>query len=474
MPAYQIINADIIEWSKGHEWLVQNIDGPFHFIFGDWPYNLASILKRFGSKKAAPAKRGTDGAFQRQSAGFMGQTWDIDLAYRTSTWQLLKGLLHPGGFTASFSHSRKFHKLMTAQEEAGFLINPTIDTRIPNLPLAWIYSTGKPNGTSVKPGLERRDHPLAEAWEGYQYGCPLTPEYEPIVIAQKAYDGKPVDSIAETGAGAYSIKGGKQFQTNGRFPGTVALVHHPGCIRVGYKKIKNGSGSVSGNEHSDVHRHVYGYMTNRVPYPAKGSNGYEMVPWYDCHPDCPVAQSPGPDKAHYFAQIDWTWEVLERLATINPYFYEAKVKPRERNAGCQGLPEVVRKRANSRGYANTDAWKDTIQHNPHPTLKPIKLAQYIASLFLPPKEYTPRRCLIPCGGTGSEAAGALLAGWDEVVMVEMMPQKPDDPDYCGLAEKRVGFFYEFVKYGQTDVDVILDSIIAVEEDRQLSLLDLEE
>jgi hypothetical protein len=209
--------------------------------------------------------------------------------------------------------------IKTAQEEAGFLINPTIDTRIPNMPLSWIYSTGKPNGTSVRPGLERRGHPLAEAWQGYQYGCPLSPKYEPIVIAQKPYAGSPVDSIAQTGAGAYNIVGGKQFQTNGRFPGTVALVHHPGCIRVGYKEIKNGSGSVSGNEPSAVHKLVYGHMPNRIPYQAKGSNGYERVPDYDCHPDCLVPQSPGCNKSHYFAQIDWTWETLERLAITNPY-----------------------------------------------------------------------------------------------------------------------------------------------------------
>jgi hypothetical protein len=80
---YQIINADIIKWAKGNEWAIQNVDGPFHFIFGDWPYNLESILKRFGGKNAAPAQPGRDGAFQRQSAGFMGLDWDgSTLAYQ--------------------------------------------------------------------------------------------------------------------------------------------------------------------------------------------------------------------------------------------------------------------------------------------------------------------------------------------------------------------------------------------------------
>lgn len=468
-PTYQIFNADIIKWAKGHDWLIQNIDGLFHFIFSDWPYNLESILARFGGKNSAPAKPGKDGSFQRQSAGFMGQVWDSDLAYHPSLWTLLKGLLHPGGFTASFSHARKFHKLILAQEAAGFLINPTIDSRSIPATLSWIYSTGKPNGTSVKLGLEKRGDPLAETWDGFQYGCPLSPEYEPIVIGQTPYEGSPVDSISQTGAGAYNIEAGKHHQTNGRFPGTVVLVHHPGCRLVGHKKAGINGATKASEKSKTVH--VYGDMKQSDWQPHSDGNGYELVPAYDCHPDCPVAKSPGPDKAHYFAQADWSWEILERLAAVNPYFYESKVSPRERNAGCQDLPAVIRKRANSGGYSNTGAWKDTLQRNPHPTLKPIKMLTQIAALFLPPPEYAPRRALVPCCGTGSEIIACLLAGFDEVVGVELMPQKPGDPDYCGIAKRRVEFFYEFIQSGQTDVDAILNSITEASkvDDRQLSL-----
>jgi site-specific DNA-methyltransferase (adenine-specific) len=42
----------------------------------DPPYHLTSIVKRFGSKGAAPAKIGKTGAYARASRGFMGQQWD--------------------------------------------------------------------------------------------------------------------------------------------------------------------------------------------------------------------------------------------------------------------------------------------------------------------------------------------------------------------------------------------------------------
>lgn len=41
----------------------------------DPPYALVSVVKRFGGPNAAPAQYGKDGAFARQSAGFMGKTW---------------------------------------------------------------------------------------------------------------------------------------------------------------------------------------------------------------------------------------------------------------------------------------------------------------------------------------------------------------------------------------------------------------
>lgn len=52
-------------------------------------------------------------------------------------------------------------------------------------------------------------------------------------------------------------------------------------------------------------------------------------------------------------------------------------------------------------------------------------------MLLPPPEYAPRRLLVPFSGVGSEIIGALLAGWDEVVCVEI------NPEYNRIAELRI-------------------------------------
>jgi site-specific DNA-methyltransferase (adenine-specific) len=57
--------------------------------------------------------------------------------------------------------------------------------------------------------------------------------------------------------------------------------------------------------------------------------------------------------------------------------------------------------------------------NTHPTVKPLKLLEYLARLILPPEPGTPRRLLVPFSGSGSELLAAKLAGWDQTVGIEI-------------------------------------------------------
>ena len=72
-----------------------------------------------------------------------------------------------------------------------------------------------------------------------------------------------------------------------------------------------------------------------------------------------------------------------------------------------------------------------VVRNHHPTVKPIDLCRYLATLILPPDSVKPRRLLVPFAGSGSEMIGAIRAGWDEVVGIEQ------DAAYCELSEGRI-------------------------------------
>lgn len=98
----------------------------------------------------------------------------------------------------------------------------------------------------------------------------------------------------------------------------------------------------------------------------------------------------------------------EQEAGANRFFYCGRATTKEKNAG---LPPGMK--------------------NGHPCVKPLWLCQYLATLILPPARKTPRRLLVPFSGTGSEIIGALLAGWDEVVGIEL------DENYIRIAEFRI-------------------------------------
>lgn len=107
----------------------------------DPPYSLTSIVKRFGNEGSAPAQFGTDGAYARASAGFMGQRWDTgEVAFDPAFWREVLRVLKPGGHVLAMGGDRTFHRLACAIEDAGFEIRGTV---------AWVYGSGFPKNLDV-------------------------------------------------------------------------------------------------------------------------------------------------------------------------------------------------------------------------------------------------------------------------------------------------------------------------------------
>lgn len=79
---------------------------------------------------------------------------------------------------------------------------------------------------------------------------------------------------------------------------------------------------------------------------------------------------------------------------------------------------------------------ETERRNIHPTIKPIALSRYLATLLLPPAEYAPRRLLIPFAGAGSEVIGAMLAGWEQIEGIELMAE------HVQIAAARIAYWQQ--------------------------------
>ena len=83
--------------------------------------------------------------------------------------------------------------------------------------------------------------------------------------------------------------------------------------------------------------------------------------------------------------------------------------------------------------------------NHHPTVKPLSLTKYLATLIKPP---TGGRLLVPFSGSGSEMIGALQAGWEYVEGVELTEE------YIPIAEARIKYWTERVKEEDKQVRLV--------------------
>lgn len=213
-------------------------DNSIDAIVTDPPYALVSIVKRFGGKNAAPARDGD--VYMRSSAGFMGKQWDTgETAFAVEFWQECLRVLKPGGHVIAFSHSRTYHRMAVAIEDAGFEIRDQI---------AWVYGsgfpkshnvaksidaklgaeptrvpTGKPvkrmipgadqaaagweknNGRTYQPGIDLPTTDEAKQWDGW--GTALKPSLEPICLARKPLIGSVAENVLTHGVGGINIDG---------------------------------------------------------------------------------------------------------------------------------------------------------------------------------------------------------------------------------------------------------------------------
>jgi site-specific DNA-methyltransferase (adenine-specific) len=188
MSNYKIYNQDVLDWSREYNKI------KFHALLCDPPYFLDTIMNRYGNMTekstgivADRINNRSDG-LARLASGFLGQSWDTDVAMNPETWKMLKTHLYPGALCMAYSHSRLYHKMASAIEDAGFIIYPII---------GWINGQGFP-------------HPTKSNHEGYYYNRnALKGSLEPICIFQNSYEGSMKDTISKYGTGMWNINGGR-------------------------------------------------------------------------------------------------------------------------------------------------------------------------------------------------------------------------------------------------------------------------
>lgn len=377
--------------------------------------------------------------------GFMGKDWDASgVAFNPETWRKIGEHLHPGGFMMAFASSRGWHRLACAIEDAGFRIHPSM--------FLWAQGQGFPKATRIPD----------ERFAGHRYGgqC-IKPSCEPVIVAQKPYQGKPVDCITKTGAGALNVDGGRiGFQDGDKpysYPNGSGGSHGPVSVRINYTNPIEGNpqgrwpanlilldpeASAALDRQSGVTVSSGGTIKRAGGF-ARQLEGRTDKP--DVIPDGQGYDDKGGSSRFFY-------QVQHQLDEADPIRYQAKSSRRERDAGLEGLPEkqwfAFQTCNGTSGKPSSLAeGRNTLTRNHHPTVKPIDLARYLATLLLPPAEYAPRRILVPFAGVGSEMIGAMLAGWEEVVGIEM------DAEYAEIARRRIEHWAKQSKPAQQELAV---------------------
>lgn len=376
---------------------------------------------------------------------FMGKKWDYDVP-SIDMWREVFRVLKPGAHLLSFGGTRTYHRLASAIEDAGFEIRDQ---------LQWIYGSGFPKSQNVGLAIDkqagvignrghgfnaagqgislnqnkelRSDHPdyklpehitdEAKQWQGW--GTALKPANEPIVLARKPLSEKTVaKNVLRWGTGALNIDGS----------------------RIGMLEAKTYSApDIRGNKfNSDVsekERHII-HSKAQGRWPANlilDESAAEML-----DEQSGVLGSGGNKSNCKTSELhQWTGTDNVRIKDggqgASRFFYVAKASKRERNAGLEGMPEKESTKQfmvgmtdciNSDGVARKNA--PIKNQNHHPTVKPIKLMEYLCRLITPPGGVI----LDPFCGSGSTGVAAIGLGF-KFIGIEK------EKEYCDLAEKRI-------------------------------------
>jgi site-specific DNA-methyltransferase (adenine-specific) len=352
--------------------------------------------------------------------GFMNKGWDnTGVAFDRTTWEKVLRVLKPGGHILAFNHSRTFHRMAVAIEDAGFEIRDTI---------MWLYGSGFPKSHDISKAIDRQAgaerevlgyvEPFgrenrsgkggdwhdtgngglkekeitapateeAKQWEGW--GTALKPAYEPILLARKPIPTTVADNVLTHGVGGLNIDE----------------------CRVGTEEIKTQGGQKFPNLYGDYNVAEDTYHNGRFPANIIHDGSEEVVEGF---PETSASLSTYRGLQHtsrHGGISDLGANIKEGTNTIrghdddggsaSRFFYTAKASKKDRDEGLRGFEKQVA--GGMSGRQDGSMGSITYGRNIHPTVKPTDLMQYLIRLIAP-KGATVLDLFMGSGSTGKAA-----------------------------------------------------------------------
>ena len=386
---------------------------------------------------------------------FMGKKWDYDVP-SVEIWREVFRVLKPGGHVLSFGGTRTYHRMVVNIEDAGFEIRDQVQ---------WIYGSGFPKSHNVSKAIDkmagvkgeeyiREDFakrsnkipqresqvicgekgiynkpatPAAKTWDGW--GSALKPANEPICLARKPLEKglTLAENVLKYGTGAINIDGT-------RIEAADQSKFEKNWDRVQSEKNESGKIAREGGKLGAID------LRDRAPQGRWPSNlllDEEAAAMLDAQSG--TLKSGALNKGHKQNQSNDKFQKAkgERFILKNygndsggasRFFYVAKASKAERNRGLEGMPGKFTATMNDGIGAREHNEKEPSAYNQnfHPTVKPIKLMQYLITLITPPGG----KVLDPFMGSGSTGVAAKNLNRN-FIGCEM------SPEYFEIAKKRI-------------------------------------
>jgi site-specific DNA-methyltransferase (adenine-specific) len=361
----------------------------------------------------------------------MGKEWDSSgIAFNVPLWKEMLRIAKPGAIMLVFGGTRTFHCLTYAIEDAGWEIRDC---------LMWLYGSGMPKSMNISKaidkskGAERKvigrnpnsrencdksntlyesgtvgktDYitepatDLAKLWNGW--GTSLKPAWEPIIVVMKPLDGTFAHNAEKWGVVGLNIDGGR-IGTEIQKPSTA-----PDFRDVGKKSI----------ETCGINKLSFGQVTNakRKEYIPTAIGRWPTNVILECICD-EVIEGKEIDRQLIHTNPECPCYMLDQQSGTlkggaSRFFYCAKSPKSERDAGLEDMPEQI-KVWNGQSDKSSKDIKDVEQRfttkikNIHPTVKPLKLMEYLCKLTSTP---TGGLILDPFCGSGSTCIAAKRLG----------------------------------------------------------------
>ena len=322
------------------------------------------------------------------------------------------------------------------------------------------YTKGRMFSSEIK--NDNRQQNITNAYEGW--GTALKPANEPIVLARKPLSEKSIaENVLKWGTGGinidgcrvgttdtYNYKNGPQgnsfsvgekpdgkrnepveMNSEGRFPANLILE----CIcdeviegEKGEVIEHNGSGGIwnegtkepvgrTYNDKGDIHTNPNCpcYLLDEQSGVSKSAKGINS------------GRKNGVHEYGFKGESDFEFGYSDK-GGASRFFYQAKASKAERNKGLEGFEQkIIEGRDEGQDDRNV-AYKPrpTPMANIHPTVKPVKLMQYLVRLITPPNGIV----LDPFCGSGTTGVACKLEGFEFVGIDQ-------DAEYCKIANARI-------------------------------------